>query len=78
MTFKMITSDRRKIYACDAAGSKRRKDETPVQNEKMIVYGPEPFLNDGLVDKLTVSSRFRRFVVFPFCDRDRRTGKFQL
>ena len=29
--------------------SKRRNGETPVRNEKMIVYGPGSFLNDGLV-----------------------------
>ena len=35
----------------------------------MIVYGPELFLNDGSVDKLTVFSKFRRlsFVVLSFC-----------
>ena len=32
----------------------------------MIVYGQEPFLNDGFVDKLTVSSKFRCLVVWTF------------
>ena len=32
----------------------------------MIVYGSEPFLNDGPVNKLTVSSKFRRVVVCRF------------
>ena len=44
----------------------------------MIVYGPEPFLDDGPVNKSTVLSKFRcfvicRFVVSSFCDWDRRT-----
>jgi len=48
----------------------------------MINYGPEPFLSDYPVDELTVSSKFCRFAVCPFvvllfCDRDRRTSKFQ-
>ena len=54
------------------------KRETPVRNKKMTVYGSETFLNEGPVNKSTFSSKFRRFVVCrfvvsPFCDRDRRT-----
>ena len=32
--------------------------------QKMMVYGPEPFLNDGPVDKLAILSNFCPFVVF--------------
>ena len=32
----------------------------------MIVYGLEPFLNDGPIDKSTILSKFRRFVILSF------------
>ena len=88
LTLKMTTSDRRRnsqnyftqknLRFWRDGRSKWRNDETPVRNEKMIVYGPDLFLNDDSVDESTVSSKFRRFVVCrfvvsSFCDGDRRT-----
>ena len=51
------------MYALGARGTSRQlNDETPEQNEKMIVYGPERFLNDGPANKSAVWGKFCRFV----------------
>ena len=89
ITFKMIKYFRSTSYLVKLFSAKefalltRRAIETTKRRnsrskQKKIVYGTEPFLSDGPVDKSTVSSKFRRFavcrvVVSLFCDRDRRT-----
>ena len=79
---------RRSNYTFCATGAlKRQNNELPERDKKTIVFAPERFLNDGLVDKSAVLSKFHRlsvslfcrFIVSLSCDRDRKkTSKLQV
>ena len=65
VTHIIILSER--FYAFGATSApKQRNNKTPEQNKKTIIYRPERFLNDDLVDKSAVWRKFRRLIVSLF------------